>query len=83
MSVSNGPSGWEGKSRSDQTHEGKHGWGGEGWLFDFGKIHTDSYHYITYRPSAGRSTYAGQILDVNLFFQEQQKRKEFVWVGEI
>lgn len=77
------PSGWEGKSRSNQTHEGKHGWGGEEWLFDFEKIHTDGYHY-GYIPSIGygRSTYAGQILDVSLF-SKNSKTKEFVWVGEI
>jgi len=28
-------SGWEGKSRSTTTHEGKYGFGHEEWLFDF------------------------------------------------
>lgn len=77
------PSGWEGKSRSDQTHEGKHGWGGEEWLFDFEKIHTDGYHY-GYIPSIGygRSTYAGQVFDVS-FFSRNSETKDCVWVGEI
>jgi len=77
------PSGWEGKSTSDQTHEGNYGWGGEEWLFDFEKIYTDGYHY-GYMPSIGyrRSTYADQVFDISLF-SKNSKTKEYVWVGEI
>lgn len=75
------PSGWLGKSRSSETHEGLHGFGFEEWLFDFSKG-IDGYHYGFIRGfESKRELHASKVYNVHLF--TQNNLGEYFYVGHI
>jgi hypothetical protein len=61
------PSGRNGKSKSSDSHEFKHGYGHEEWLLDFSKI-IDDYHYAFMEPiHKNRNAYIGKTFDITLY----------------
>lgn len=63
------PSGWLGKSRSLDTHEGEHGFGFEEWLFDRSKLY-DGYHYGFIRGFQSKTgRHVSKVYTVHLYTQ--------------
>jgi hypothetical protein len=76
------PSGWEGKSTSEETHEAKYGYGHEEWLFDHTRI-IDGYHYgFIEAIRKGIDLHANETFDVQ-FFTINGLTKERCWAGRI
>lgn len=78
------PSGKLGKSKSKDSHEGLHGYGGEEWLFDYDKI-IGGYKYGFLEPinkARNRKKYIGKRFDIGLYTINSEK-KLWYWVGEI
>lgn len=76
------PSGQEGKSKNIDTHEAKHGYGHEEWIFDTGK-QIDSYHYGFLEPIGKQhQAFENKCYDVWLY-TINNKTKQRYWIGEI
>ncbi|MEQ8361543.1 MAG: hypothetical protein RH948_01675 [Cyclobacteriaceae bacterium] len=76
------PSGKHGKSKDKNTHEAKHGYGHEEWLFDTSKL-IDGYHYSFLEPiRKQQQAFVKKKYDVWLYTIENITKKRF-WVGEI
>lgn len=76
------PSGRYGKSEFSNSHEAKHGYGHEEWLFDAGKL-VDGYHYGFLEPiRKQQDAFMGKMYDVWLFTIDGETKKRY-WVGEI
>ncbi|SNC77640.1 hypothetical protein SAMN06265337_4239 [Hymenobacter gelipurpurascens] len=76
------PSGPSGKSTDSSTHEGKHGYGHEEWLFDTNRL-LNGYHYGFLEPvRRNQQHHAGATFDVWLYTMNRDTKKRY-WVGEI
>src|ERR1017187_2678303 len=76
------PSGKEGKSKNETTHEAQKGYGHEEWLFDTSKI-IDGYHYGFLEPIRKRQdTYANKRFHVWLYTINGINKKRY-YAGEI
>lgn len=76
------PSGLYGKSKHPDTHEARHGYGHEEWLFDTSKL-IDGYHYAFLEPiRKQQSAFIGKKYDVWLYTIDSVTKKRF-WIGEI
>ena len=76
------PSGKFGKSEHAGSHEAKHGYGHEEWLFDTGKL-IDGYHYGFLEPiRKQQDAFANNFYDVWLYTIDGETKKRY-WVGEI
>jgi hypothetical protein len=78
------PSGKYGKSKSEDSYEGKYGYGNEEWLFDKEKL-IDDYHYASLEPILKHyNLYAGkaQKFDITLYTVDADTSRRY-WVGEI
>lgn len=76
------PSGTYGKSEHEGSHEAKHGYGHEEWLFDVSKL-IDGYHYGFLEPiRKQQDAYANNVYDVWLYTIDGETKKRY-WVGEI
>ena len=76
------PSGRYGKSEHEDTHEAKHGYGHEEWLFDISKI-IDGFHYGFLEPIRKKQeAHTGKTYDVWLYSIHGETKKRY-WVGEI
>lgn len=76
------PSGKYGKSEHEGSHEAKHGYGHEEWLFDTGKL-IEGYHYGFLEPiRKQQDSYSGNVYDVWLYTIDGKTKKRY-WVGEI
>jgi hypothetical protein len=76
------PSGMIGKSKDPDTHEAKHGYGHEEWLFDTGKS-IDGYHYGFLEPIGKQhQAFENRSYDVSLYTINSKTKQRF-WVGEI
>lgn len=75
------PSGWIGKSRSESTHEGRHGFGFEEWLFDFSKT-INGYQYGFIRGfETKKQKHAGKVYNVHLY--SQNNLGQYFYIGHI
>lgn len=75
------PSGWLGKSRNESTHEGKHGFGFEEWLFDYSKgINGYQYGFIRGFETKNQK-HANKIYNVHLY--SQNNLGQYFYVGHI
>jgi hypothetical protein len=73
------PSGWLGKSRNLDTHEGRCGFGYEEWLFDRSKL-VDGYHYGFIRGFQSKiNRHAGKVYNVHLYAQNNMG--QYFYVG--
>ncbi len=76
------PSGPDGKSQHEDSHEAKFGYGHEEWLFDTSKI-IDGYHYAFLEPiRKQQNAYLGNIYDVWLYTIDGLSKRRY-WIGEI
>lgn len=76
------PSGHEGKSHNEDSHEGVYGYGHEEWLFDVSKK-IDGYHYGFLEPiRKQQDAYIGKFYDVWLYTIDGSTKKRY-FVGEI
>lgn len=76
------PSGPYGKSGYADSHEAKHGYGHEEWLFDTSKL-IDGYHYGFLEPiRKQQAAYTNNMYDVWLFSIDGESKKRY-WIGEI
>jgi len=77
------PSGLHGKSKDKKSHERKHGYGHEEWLFDFDKL-LDGYHY-SFLQSIGkyRDKYIGEIYDISLYSTNSSEKNQHYWIADI
>ncbi len=76
------PSGTFGKSEHKDSHEAKHGYGHEEWLFDTGKL-IKGFHYGFLEPiRKEQDAYADKIYDVWLYSINGETKKRF-WIGDI
>ena len=76
------PSGRYGKSKYKESHEAKHGYGHEEWLFDISKL-INGYHYGFLEPiRKQQDAYTNNVYDVWLYTIDGETKKRF-WVGEI
>lgn len=76
------PSGPYGKSTHLDSHEARHGYGHEEWLFDIGKI-VDGYHYGFLEPiRKQQGAYQDNKYDVWLYTIDGVTGRRF-WIGEI
>ncbi len=76
------PSGSFGKSDNRGTHEGRHGYGHEEWLFDISKT-IDGYHYGFLEPiRKQQNAYSNKFYNVWLYTIDGASKKRF-FVGEI
>lgn len=75
------PSGWLGKSRDQNTHEGKYGFGYEEWLFDRSKL-IGGYHYGFVKGlESVVARHAGKRYE--LHFYSQNSLRQYYYVGHI
>jgi hypothetical protein len=75
------PSGWLGKSRDQNTHEGKHGFGYEEWLFDRSKL-IDGYHYGFVKGlESVADRHADKVYELHLY--SQNSLRKYYYVGHI
>lgn len=76
------PSGIYGKSTHPDSHEARHGYGHEEWLFDTGKL-IDGYHYGFLEPiRKQQSAYVEKKYDVWLYTIDGISGRRY-WIGEI
>jgi hypothetical protein len=76
------PSGELGKSKDENTHEGKHGYGHEEWLCDISKI-IDGYHYGFLEPiRQHQDAYANNAFNVWLYSIDGETKNRY-WIGDI
>lgn len=76
------PSGPFGKSKHQDSHEAKHGYGHEEWLFDTSKL-IKGFHYGFLEPiRKEQDAYSNKVYDVWLFSINGETKKRF-WIGEI
>lgn len=76
------PSGPSGKSSHEDSHESKHGFGHEEWLFDTGKL-IKGYHYGFLEPiRKQQEAFVNNKYDVWLYTIDGETKKRF-WIGEI
>lgn len=76
------PSGPYGKSSNPDSHEKRHGYGHEEWLFDTGKL-IEGYHYGFLEPIRKQQiAYSGKHYNVWLYTIDGESKKRY-WVGEI
>jgi hypothetical protein len=76
------PSGRYGKSEHKGSHEAKHGYGHEEWLFDTSKL-INGYHYGFLEPiRKQQNAYANNFYNVWLFTIDGETKKRY-WIGEI
>jgi len=76
------PSGSYGKSNHKDSHEAKHGYGHEEWLFDTSKL-INGYHYGFLEPiRKQQDAYKEKIFHVWLYTIDGISKKRY-WVGEI
>ena len=76
------PSGRYGKSDHESSHEAKHGYGHEEWLFDVSKL-IGGYHYGFLEPiRKQQDAYANNLYDIWLYTIDGETKKRY-WVGEI
>ena len=76
------PSGSYGKSDHEGSHEAKHGYGHEEWLFDISKL-IDGYHYGFLEPiRKQQEAYSNNLYDVWLYTIDGKTKKRY-WIGEI
>lgn len=76
------PSGPYGKSRNADSHESRHGYGHEEWLFDTSKI-VEGYHYGFLEPvRKQQQAYEGSKYDVWLYTIDSESKKRY-YVGDI
>ncbi|MBN1472575.1 MAG: hypothetical protein JW925_12405 [Syntrophaceae bacterium] len=74
------PSGPFGKSKDDNSHEAKYGYGHEEWLFDTSKI-IDGFHYGFLEPiRKQQDTYANKSYNIWLYTIDGITKKRY-WVG--
>lgn len=72
------PSGPDGKSTSDDSHEGEYGFGNEEWLFDFSKM-VDGYHYGYLQPiNKGGKKYLSVPIDIVLYTIDGKSKKRYL-----
>ena len=72
------PSGLKGKGQLKDSFERIHGFGHEEWIFDKSRI-LDGYHYSFLEPMGG-FIYAGQIMDVHLYFYSREFGKLYLGI---
>jgi hypothetical protein len=76
------PSGAFGKSDNIETHEGKHGYGHEEWVFDTSKL-IKGFHYGFLEPiRQEQDAYSNKLYNVWLYSINGETKKRF-WIGEI
>lgn len=76
------PSGPFGKSEHKDSHEAKHGYGHEEWLFDTSKL-IGGFHYGFLEPiRKEQDAYQGKVYNVWLYSINGETKKRF-WIGEI
>lgn len=76
------PSGLYGKSTHPDTHEARHGYGHEEWLFDTSKL-INGFHYAFLEPIRKQQTaFIGKKYNVWLYTIDSVSKKRY-WVGEI
>jgi len=76
------PSGPYGKSNNTDSHEARHGYGHEEWLFDTSKL-IDGYHYGFLEPvRKQQQAYDGNKYDVWLYAIDGESKKRY-YVGDI
>ena len=76
------PSGYLGKSKDRNSHEGKYGFGNEEWLFDFSKT-INNYHYGFLQPFKTKNhKHDSKIFDIQLYTIDGETQKRY-WVGEV
>lgn len=76
------PSGPFGKSEHKDSHEAKHGYGHEEWLFDTSKL-LNGFHYGFLEPiRKQQDAYQGKIYNVWLYSINGETKRRF-WIGEI
>ena len=75
------PSGADSKSKNEDCHEAKEGYGHEEWLLDMNKI-IDGYHYGFIQCFNNKKDFSGSVFDLSLFTINGKTGQRF-WVGEI
>lgn len=75
------PSGKEAKSKNEDSHEAREGYGHEEWLLDTSKI-LNGYHYGFIQCFNNKKDFSGSTFNLSLF-TINGKTKERFWVGEI
>lgn len=76
------PSGRQGKSKNQKSHEGLHGYGHEEWLFDISKL-IDGYHYGFLEPiRKHQNSYLNKVFDVWMYTINAEAKQRY-YVGEI
>lgn len=76
------PSGWEGKSKSKDTHESKYGYGHEEWLGDRSKV-IDGVQYSFLEPlNKGNAKYESETFNILRYTIDDVTKKRF-WAGQI
>jgi len=76
------PSGREGKSKSKDAYEGKHGMGHEEWLFDFSKIIRGYNYGFIESIYKNQGAYAGKTFDIYLFTLNHSDKVKY-WIAVI
>lgn len=72
------PSGWQGKSPSKNTHEGKYGFGYEEWLFDRSKL-IKGFHYGFVKGLETKTDlHAGKTYELYLYSQNSLRKYYYV-----
>ncbi len=76
------PSGIIGKSKYEESHEARYGYGHEEWLFDIGRV-IDGYHYGFLEPvRKQQDAYTGKTFTIWLYTIDNRTKNRY-WVGEI
>lgn len=76
------PSGPVGKSKDSNSHEAKHGYGHEEWLFDTGKLIGDFHYGFLESVRKEQDAYSGKMFNVWLYSINGETKERF-WIGEI
>jgi hypothetical protein len=76
------PTGPNGKSDNESSHEGHYGYGHEEWLFDTGKL-IDGFHYGFLEPvRKQQDAYSGKVYEVWLYSLNGNNKLRY-WIGVI